>query len=175
MNVINVNLVRYIGITSNKYSHTALREITRDTENIINSVTILKVRYNDLLAELSGVPKEIFLALQKEWHFRNILDNMQDKLDLCRINIKTLNVEMQRRNQGRIETVLTGVAGMTIMSVFVELGCYATQIPDNKMAMVGKFPGFMDLGFLLTGNELSWIGIIMAVSVLAFTVRHRSG
>ena len=82
---------------------------------------------------------------------------------------------MQRRNQGRIETVLTGVAGMAIVSVFVELAAYASQIPEERRKMIGDIPGFMDLGFMLSGNTLSWIGIILAVSVLIFTVSHRSG
>jgi hypothetical protein len=175
MNVININLIRYIGITSDKHTTTSLRNVSRDMENIINSVTILKLRYNDLASELTGVPRKIFQTIQKVWDFRNIADNMQSKLELCRTNIKTLSIEMQRRNQGRIETVLTGVAGMTIMSVFIELGSYATQMPVENRKMVGDIPGFMDLGFVLSGNALSWIGIIMAVSVLAFTIKHRSG
>jgi hypothetical protein len=175
MNVINVNLVRYIGITGDRHSHKALRVITRDTENIINSVTILKVRYHDLLSELTGTRKKLFLALQKEWNFQNIVQNMQNKLDLCHLNIKTLNVEMQRRNQGRIEIVLTGVACMSIMSVFIELSSYATQLPPENKGMVGNVIGFMDLGFVLSGNMLGWVGFVMASAVMAFAVKHRSG
>jgi hypothetical protein len=175
MNVINMNLIRYIGITSDKHTTQSLRLVSRDMENIINSVTILKLRYSDLAAELNGAPRQIFQAIQKIWDFKNITDNMQSKLELCRTNIQTLSVEMQRRNQGRIETVLTGVAGMTILSVFIELGSYATQMPNENKWMVGKIPGFMDLGFALSGNALSWIAIVMAGSVLAFTIKHRSG
>ncbi|TAL32661.1 MAG: hypothetical protein EPN97_09855 [Alphaproteobacteria bacterium] len=175
MNVININLIRYIGITSDKHTTKGLRAISRDMENIINSVTIMKLRYNDLAAELNGVSRKIFNTLQKEWDFKNITDNMQSKLELCRTNIQTLSVEMQRRNQGRIETVLTGVAGMTIVSVFIDLAAYATQLPNDKRNMVGDIPGFMDLGFIMSGNSLSWIGIFLAASVLAFTIKHRSG
>jgi len=175
MNVININLIRYIGITSDKHTTKGLRIISRDMEQIINSVTILKVRYTDLAGELTGVARKLFVALQKEWDFRNITENMQSKLELCRTNIKTLSVETQRRNQGRIETVLTGVAGMSILSVFIELGSYATQMPPENRAMVGNYPGFMSLGFEYSGNTLGWIGIAMAVAVLLFTIRHRSG
>ena len=102
-------------------------------------------------------------------------DNMQSKLELCRTNIHTLSVEMQRRNQGRIETVLTGVAGVTIVSVFVDVASYAGQLPQDRRMMVGDIPGIMDLGFQLSGNTLAWIGVLLAVGVLTFTIRHRSG
>lgn len=175
MNVINVNLIRYIGITSGRYSTAMLRIVSHDMENIINSVTILKVRYNDLVAELSGANRKVFQAMQKEWEFKNISDNIQYKLELCRANIKIISLETQRRNQGRIETVLTGVAGVTLVSITVDLAAYATQLPEENMHMVGSIPGFMDLGFLLSGNVLSWFGFILAAGVLAFTIRHRSG
>jgi hypothetical protein len=175
MNVINVNLIRYIGITSDKHTTKSLRIISRDMENIINSVIILKVRYHDLAAELTGVSRKIFHTLQKEWDFENITDNMQSKLEHCRTNIQTLSVEMQRRNQGRIETVLTGVAAVTIVSVFVDLASYAAQLPEDRKKMIGDIPGFMDLGFVLSSNTLAWIGIFLAVSVLMFTIQHRSG
>lgn len=175
MNVINVNLIRYIGITSGRYTTAMLRTVSHDMENIINSVTILKVRYNDLVAELSGANRKVFQAMQKEWEFKNIADNIQYKLELCRANIKIISLETQRRNQGRIETVLTGVAGVTLVSITVDLAAYATQLPEENMHMVGSVPGFMDLGFLLSGNVLSWIGFILAAAVLAFTIRHRSG
>jgi hypothetical protein len=175
MNVININLIRYIGITSDKHSNRELRTISHDMENIINSVTILKLRYNDLTAELHGAARKLFQTLQKEWEFKHIADNMQSKLELCRTNINILSAEMQRRNQGRIETVLTGVAGMTIVGVFVDLSSYAAQLPEGRRSMVGNIPGFMDLGFILSGNMLSWLGILLAALVLAFTIRHRSG
>lgn len=175
MNVINVNLIRYIGITSERYSTAMLRIVGQDMENIINSVTILKVRYNDLVAELGGANRKLFQAMQKEWEFKNIADNIQYKLELCRANIKIIGLETQRRNQGRIETVLTGVAGVTLISITVDLAAYATQLPEENMHMVGSVPGFMDLGFLLSGNALSWIGFFLAAGVLAFTIRHRSG
>lgn len=175
MNVINVNLIRYIGITSGRYSTAMLRTVSHDMENIINSVTILKVRYNDLVAELSGANRKVFQAMQKEWEFKNIADNIQYKLELCRANIKIISLETQRRNQGRIETVLTGVAGVTLVSITVDLAAYATQLPEENMHMVGDIPGFMDLGFLMSGNTLSWIGFFLAAAVLAFTIRHRSG
>lgn len=175
MNVINVNLIRYIAITSDKHSDKGLLTISRDMENIINSVTILKLRYHDFEAEITGVERKIFHMLQDEWDFENIVANMQSKLEHCRNNIQILNTSMQRRNQGRIETVLTGVAGMAIVSVFVELAAYASQIPEERRKMIGDVPGFMDLGFILSGNTLSWIGIILALSVLIFTISHRSG
>ncbi|MEZ0261578.1 MAG: hypothetical protein ACAH80_11255, partial [Alphaproteobacteria bacterium] len=175
MNVININLIRYIGITSDKHTNKGLRVISRDMENIINSVTILKLRYNDLTAELNGVARKIFQTLQKEWDFKNITDNMQNKLEHCRTNIHTLSVEMQRRNQGRIEVVLTGVAGVTIVGIFMDLAAYASQMPPDRRPMVGSLPGFMDLGFIFSGNTLAWIGLILAWAVVAFTVKHRSG
>ena len=175
MNVININLIRYIGITSDKHTTKGLREISRDMENIINSVTIMKLRYNDLASELNGIARKIFNTLQKEWDFKNISDNMQSKLELCRTNIQTLSTEMQRRNQGRIETVLTGVAGVTLVSVFVDIAAYATQLPRESRKMVGDIPGILDLGFMMSGNALGWIGIVLATSVLAFTIKHRSG
>ncbi|MEI7670443.1 MAG: hypothetical protein WCJ33_10215, partial [Pseudomonadota bacterium] len=173
MDVVNINLVRYIGITFNRQSNQMLSALSKDMENIINSVTILQVRYNDLAMEMQGVARRLYQAIQKEWEFEKMVSNVQKKLDLCKSNITVLNQETNNRNQGRTEIMLTSLAGISIMSIFIELGAYATQLPAEHLNMVGKIPGFMDLGFLLSGNALSWIGIAIAGSVIAFTIKHR--
>ena len=173
MDVVNINLVKYIGITFNRQSSKMLRAINNDMENIINAVTILSVRYNDLSMEMQGIPRKLFNILQNEWDFPTMVSNVQKKLDLCKSNINVLNQEVNNRNQGRTELMLTSLAGISIMSIFIELGSYATQLPAENKKMVGDIPGFMSLGFLLSGNALSWIGVFIAISVIAFTLKHR--
>ena len=84
MNVINVNLLRYIGTTSDQHTDRGLRVISRDIENIISSVTILKLRYHDFAAEITATERKLFHILEDEWDFKNIVDNMQSKLEHCR-------------------------------------------------------------------------------------------
>ncbi len=175
LDVVNLNLVRHIGTTFNKQTSKNLRRLSREMEAIINRVTILQVRYHDFAMELQGMPRKIFHVLQKEWDFNTLAGNVYKKLELCKSNINVLNQETNSRNQGRTEIVLTSLTGMGILNLFVELGNYATQMPPEHMHMVGDMPGFMDLGFMMSGNALSWIGIIIAVAVIIFTVYNRRG
>jgi hypothetical protein len=173
MDVVNINLIKYIGTTFNKQTSKNLRRLSRQMETIINRITILQVRYQDFSMELQGIPKKIFQILQKEWDFGVLVGNVHKKLELCKSNITVLNQETNTRNQGRTEIVLTSLTGMGILNLFVELGNYATQLPPERMNMVGKIPGFMDLGFVMSGNALSWIGIIIAIAVVVFTIVNR--
>jgi hypothetical protein len=125
MDVVNINLIRYIGTTFNKQSSKNLRRLSREMEAIINRITILQVRYHDFSMELQGVPKKIFQVLQKEWDFAVLVNNVHKKLELCKSNINVLNQETNIRNQGRTEIVLTSLTGMGILNLFVELGTVA--------------------------------------------------
>ncbi|HEU5047742.1 MAG TPA: hypothetical protein VFT64_07855 [Rickettsiales bacterium] len=173
LDVVNLNLVKYIGTTFNRQSSRNLRRLSGEMESIINKITILQVRYNDFMMELQGVPRKLFHVLQKEWDFAVLAGNVSKKLELCKSNIEVLNQETNHRNQGRTEVVLTSLTGMGVLNLFVELGNYATQMPPEHMGMVGKIPGFMDLGFIMSGNALSWIGIFIAVSVIVYTAKNR--
>lgn len=173
MDVVNINLIRYIGTTFTKVTSDKLRILSKNMEAIVNKVTILQVHYNDFSMELQGTAQKIFHLLQKEWNFNILTHNVQKKIELCKSNITVLNQETNQRNQGRMQIVLTGLAGMGILNIFVELGTYATQMPDAHLHMVGQIPGFMDLGFILSGNALSWIGIFIAVSIVIFSIKNR--
>lgn len=173
LDVVNINLVKYIGTIFNKQTNRGLRRLTRELEAIMNRVTILQVRYHDFSMELQGTARRIFSLLQKEWDFGTLANNVHRKVELCKSNINVLNQETNSRNQGRTEIVLTSLTGMGILNLFVELGNYATQLPPEHRDMVGKIPGFMDLGFVMSGNALSWIGIVIAVGVVVFTVMNR--
>lgn len=173
LDAVNINLVKYIGTIFNRQTNRDLRRLTREMEAIINRVTILQVRYHDFSMELQGTARRIFALLQKEWDFGVLANNVHRKLELCKNSITILNQETNTRNQGRTEIVLTSLTGLGVLNLFVELGNYATQMPKENRDMVGNIPGFMDLGFIMSGNALSWIGIVIAVGAVIFAVANR--
>lgn len=173
MDAVSINLVKYIGITFNRQTSQTLRRLSQVMEIIVNSVTILQVRYKDISMELQGQAREVFNHLQHEWNFETMVANVQSKLDLCKGNLTNLNQETANRNQGRTEIVLTGLAGLSILNLMVELSAYASQVPPENRGMVGDFPGFMTLGFTVPHNVLGWIGIALALAVVVFTGVNR--
>lgn len=176
MDVMNNNLVIYIGTTFNHKTSKTLRHLSEEMEEIVNSITILQVRYHDLAMEMQGLSRKILQILQKEWDFDVMVENVRKKLELCKANIAVLNQETNKRNQGRMEIVLTGLSGLSVISLCISLASYAmfaSRLPPENRLMIGKVPGLLDLGFVFSGNALSWIGITIAVSIIFFSIINR--
>lgn len=173
LDVVNMNLVKYTSIAFNKKNREALYHLSDEMETIITSVTALQFHYNDVLMELQGMPLSIFHVLQKEWRFDLLLREVQKKLDLCKTNIALLNQEKNERNQRRTELVLIGLAGTNLVYLFTAISGYAISLSAQRKALLGDIPGFMDLGFMLSGNALSWLGIVITIIVMFFASRKR--
>ncbi|HEU5047853.1 MAG TPA: hypothetical protein VFT64_08425 [Rickettsiales bacterium] len=174
MDIVNVNLIKYLGTVFNRQSDASLHMLSEDMENIINLVTILQVHYNDMMVDLQGVSQKLFHAIQKEWKFENLVRNVDRKLGLCKANITMLSQQTNERNQWRTEIVLKALAGTNLIYLFLAVSGYASQWPRDHMDMVGKFPGFLDLGFIFSGNALTWAGIIITGLLILYTTNWRN-
>lgn len=175
MDIVNVNLIKYVGTVFNRQSSDSLHSLSDDMENIINLVTILQVHYNDMVVDLQGISQKLFHAIQKEWKFDNLVRNVDRKLSLCKANITILSQQTNERNQWRTEIVLKALAGTNLIYLFLAVSGYASQWPREHMDMIGKIPGFMDLGFMFSSNMLTWVAIIITIALIVLTTNWRRG
>jgi hypothetical protein len=175
MDIVNVNLIKYVGTVFNRQNSDSLHSLGDDMENIITLVTILQVHYNDTIVDLQGISQKLFHAIQKEWKFDNLVRNVDRKLSLCKSNITILGQQTTERNQWRTEIVLKALAGTNLIYLFLAVSGYASQWPQEHMNMIGKIPGVMDLGFMFTSNTLTWIGILITIAMVVFTTSWRHG
>ncbi|HEU5046214.1 MAG TPA: hypothetical protein VFT64_00050 [Rickettsiales bacterium] len=172
MDVVNVNLVRYIGTTFNSKSSRFLNNIGGDMEDIINSITLLQMNYNDMVMDLQGASQELFQTLEKAWKFDKLVRNVERKMALCKANIAVLTQETGERSRLRTENILKGIAAVNLLFLIVALSAYAALLPEQKQHMLGRIPGLMDLGFIMSSNALAWLGIIL-IAVFAVMTHCR--
>lgn len=174
LDVVNNNLIKYMGIAFNREKRQALYQLSDEMEVIVTSVTSLQMHYSDTLIELQGIFLKVFHILQKEWRFELLLKEVQKKLDLCKSNIALLNQEKNERNQRRTELVLIGLAGTNLVYLFTAISGYAISLSAQRKELLGNIPGFLDLGFMFSGNTLSWIGIFVTIIIMFFARQRRS-
>ena len=114
MDVMNINLMKYIGISFDSKNSKKLRQTQADIEDIVNKVTLLQAKYSDLTLEMQGVANKIFDVLQQEWYFSSLVDSVQKKLELCKVNIDALH-------QMRLERMINSLLGIGIIVVLLQI------------------------------------------------------
>ncbi len=173
LDVIGLNLAKYIGLTFNQRTSRALRQLKSDMEIVFSTVATLEVKYQDACNELRGETGALFEHLCACWRIDRLAGRVTAKLALCKGNIDTLHQEASNRNEEQTEMVLLALAGLGILNLMVELSSYAVQVLPESRYMLGSFPGFMSLGFTLSHNTLSWIGIALSLMVVSVTIWRR--
>jgi hypothetical protein len=172
MDAVSTNLIKYVGMTFVRLNSKSLRRLSSDMEILVSAVNILQVRYKDISMEVQGLARDIFHHLEREWNFSTLTDNVQMKIDLCKVKITSLNSETVNRNAARTEFVLTALAGISVVNLAVDLASFATQLTPEYANMVGKF-GLMSFARSISSDTLGWAGISGAILVLLFAFMNR--
>jgi hypothetical protein len=174
MDVLSSNLTRFMAITYTSKDNQALKEISREMELVVSSVTILQIKYEDLHMELQGHIRTVFVRLEKEWDFKTIFANVQHKVNVCKANTTQLNQVINHRNQARANMVLTSLTGVGIVNLMVGIAAYAQRIRADPATDVKDIPGIMDIALGVSANMLIWIGIAIAVVTASIVIKSRS-
>jgi hypothetical protein len=172
MDAVSTNLIKYVGMTFVRLNSKTLRRLSGDREILVSAVNILQVRYKDISMEVQGLARDIFHHLEREWNFSTLIDNVQMKIDLCKVKITNLNNETVNRNAARTEFVLTALAGMSVLNLAVDLASYATQLTPDYAYLTGHF-GLMSLARAVSSDTLGWFGLAGAMMVFLFAVFNR--
>lgn len=174
LDVISKNITRFVGQGFGKKDNNALRQLSRDMEHIINSVTIIQVKYKDIYTELQGFSRRVFKRLETEWDFASLFANVQNKINLCKSNVDRLNQYISQRNQLRVQLVLTIVAGMGILNMMISLSNYAHKLlEEQKLGAENEVFGILNIAASLTPNTLLWIGFVIACFVVSTIIINR--
>ena len=172
LDIAGKNLKRFIGANYDKKPNRELRELSRVMDAVINSITILQVEYQDTSTELQGLPKTVFRRLEKEWDIPALIKNVQSKYDLCKAHGQSLNAHISQRNSVRVEMVLTGVAGVGLIGLMMNLSSYGRAL--MREGYKNDVIGLLDIGQHLSPSVMVWIGIFLAIGISAFVTINRT-
>ncbi|MES2355902.1 MAG: hypothetical protein V4568_16185 [Pseudomonadota bacterium] len=172
LDVVSKNLKRFICATYDKKQNRELRALSRAMDYVINSVTVIEVDYKDFPMELQGVPKAVFRRLEKEWDFSTLLLNVRGKRDLCKSHGELLTAYINQRNSIRVEMVLTGVAGVGLVGLMMNLSSYGRAL--KREGYTNDVVGLLDIGQHLSPSVMIWIGLFLAVAISIFVSMNRT-
>jgi hypothetical protein len=173
LDVISKNLSRFVGLSYVAESNAALRRLSDSMERVIIGVTIFQVKYKDIYQELQGSTRGVFQRLEKEWDFKAIFDNVQNKINLCKSNVTRLNQMINQRNQLRVQLVLSMVAGVTLINIMMQFSIYSQRLGEKFLRETEHVPGLLHLGLYLSPNSMIWIGIVLATMVVSTILYNR--
>lgn len=172
LDIIATNMNLFLTLPITKETNSQLKKLSKDMEDIVDTVTIFKIQYQELPAKLQKYSLQICNMISDAWGVKSIVNSIEEKLKICQGNISRLNQRINQRNALRIQLIMALVAAMGLMNLLLNI----SRTGEAKLAKEGKIddiPGILNVTEVLSVNSLLWIGVLIAIVILTTITTNR--
>lgn len=164
----NLGLTRFIGLSLGQLSHQETQKLDLVLQDVVASVNLLIVDFNDTQQNLQGHRQAFFKDLRHRWGVDTLVQNVEKKIGLVETQINRLYEKSVKTSQTLIGLILCAIGGIALVSLCLSLSQYARSavVPSEQGPAGDGVWGLLDLAAVYPPDAVIWGGIFILTGLL---------
>lgn len=171
-------LSRFVGETYVNMSTGEIRKQTAQLDAIISNVNLLIVQYKMVPRMVQGNRFYLFADLAEKWIIPQLIEDVQEKIDMCQLKLNRLYEMRVNRSQSWIELLLFATGGIALLEFSISLSSYSRELASlpSYGSRGDGVPGLIDLASQLPPDIVIWGALgLLALTLVFFSILRREG
>lgn len=171
---LNLSLTDVISLSHKKRSVKETRRFKQMLENIIFTADNVKVNFNDVSQGLQRNRAYFFNELSERWTLDLVLENIQNKIRICKDNIQKIYQQAFNRSQKFAELLLFFLSSVALLEFFKGIA----EFTHKADTLDDKVWGVYSVAKQLDPNSMLWLGfstIVFLFLIYSRILKEKNG